>query len=52
MRVEKALTNLLIKEVLFQMRTDNLKRALEQSYDFKVSVAFKAVDDWNYGYID
>jgi len=29
-----------------------LKRTLEQSYDFKISGAFKSVDDWNYGYLD
>jgi hypothetical protein len=29
MRVERALTNLLIKEVKLQMKTENLKRCLE-----------------------
>lgn len=52
MRVEKALTNLLVKEVKYQMKAESLKRTLEQSYDFSVAVAFKAVDDWNYNYID
>jgi hypothetical protein len=36
MRVEKALTNLLLKEVKFQMQSENLKRCLEASYDFSV----------------
>ncbi len=52
MRVEKALTNLLIKEVKFQLKCENLKRCLEASYDFSVQAAFKAVDDWHYTYID
>lgn len=52
MRVEKAMTNLLIKEVKFQMKAESLKRTLEQSYDFQIQVAFKAIDDWNYNYID
>lgn len=46
------MTNLLIKEVKLQMKAENLKRCLEQSYDFSVKAAFKAVDDWNYTYID
>lgn len=52
MRVEKALTNLLVKELKLQMKVENLKRSLEQSYDFSVNSLFKAVDDWNYTYID
>jgi hypothetical protein len=34
MRVEKALTNLLVREVKMQMKVENLKRILESSYDF------------------
>ncbi len=34
------------------MKAENLKRCLEQSYDFSVQTAFKAVDDWHYTYID
>jgi hypothetical protein len=52
MRVEKALTNLLVKEIKLQMKAENLKRCLESAYDFSVQSAFKAVDDWNYTYID
>jgi Ca2+-binding EF-hand superfamily protein len=52
MRVEKALTNLLVKELKLQMKAENLKRNLEQSYDFQVGNLFKAVDDWHYTYID
>lgn len=52
MRVERALTNLLMKEVKLQMKAENLKRCLEQSYDFSVQGAFKVIDDWNYKYID
>lgn len=34
------------------MKAESLKRTLEQSYDFSVNIAFKAIDDWNYNYID
>lgn len=34
------------------MKAESLKRTLEQSYDFKTSLTFKAIDDWNYNYID
>jgi len=34
------------------LRIENLKRNLEHSYDFSVAGAFKAIDDWNYKYID
>ena len=44
MRVEKALTSILIKEVKFQLKCENLKRCLEASYDFSVQAAFKAVE--------
>jgi len=52
MRVEKALTQLLVKEVKLQLKQENLKRTLESSYDFSVQSAFKSIDDWNYTYID
>jgi hypothetical protein len=52
MRAERALTNLLMREVKLQMKAENLKRCLEQSYDFSVQGAFKVIDDWNYKYID
>jgi hypothetical protein len=52
MRVEKALTQLFVKEVKLQLKQENLKRTLESSYDFSVTSAFKSVDDWNYTYID
>lgn len=52
MRVEKAITNLLVKELKLQMKAENIKRSLEQSYDFSVPNLFKAVDDWHYTYID
>lgn len=34
------------------MKVDQLKRNLENKYDFTFKQAFRAVDDWNYGYID
>lgn len=29
-----------------------MKRSLEAAYDYNVRTAFKAIDDWNYNYID
>ena len=29
-----------------------MKRALENSYDFSIQKAFRAIDDWTYNYID
>lgn len=52
MRVERALSQLIFKEVRYQLKVDQLKRTLENSYDFTFRKAFKAIDDWNYQYID
>ena len=51
-RVEKALSQLLLKEVNFQLKLEELKKRLEISYDFTVKRAYASVDDWNYGYLD
>lgn len=34
------------------MKADQMKRTLENAYDFTVKKAFAAIDDWNYGYLD
>lgn len=52
MRVERAMSQLIYKEVKMHLKAENIKRSLESSYDFSVRAAFKAVDDWNYNYID
>jgi len=52
MRVERAMSQLIYKEVKLHLKAENIKRSLESSYDFSVRAAFKAVDDWNYNYID
>ena len=52
MRVERALSQLLVREVKLQLKAENLRRTLENSYDFSIKGAYKCVDDWNYGYID
>lgn len=51
-RVEKALSQLIFKEVRFHLKADQLKRSLENQYDFTFKKAFKAIDDWNYGFLD
>jgi len=50
--VDKGLTKLLILEIILNYRGEQLKRNLEQSYDFTIQGAFHAVDDWLYNYID
>ena len=52
MRVERALTQLFVREINLQIKVENLKRSLDQRYDFSVGAAFKSIDDWNYGYLD
>lgn len=47
-QIEKALTKLLMLEVMLNYRAEQLKRNLEQSYDFAVRSAFNAIDDWLY----
>lgn len=46
------MSQLIYKEVKMHLKAENIKRSLESSYDFSVRAAFKAVDDWNYNYID
>lgn len=52
MRVERAMSQLIYREVKLHLKAENIKRSLESSYDFSVRAAFKAIDDWNYNYID
>jgi Ca2+-binding EF-hand superfamily protein len=52
MRVERALSQLIFKEVRLQLKADQMKRTSENAYDFSFPKAFKAIDDWSYGYID
>lgn len=46
------MTKLLMLEVMLNYRAEQLKRNLEQSYDFTVQSAFNTLDDWLYTYID
>ena len=46
------MSQLIYKEVKLHLKAENLKRSLESSYDYSVRAAFKAIDDWAYGYID
>lgn len=36
----------------FHLKVDQMKRSLENQYDFTFKRAFGAIDDWNYGFID
>lgn len=37
---------------MLNFRAEQIKRNLEQSYDFTLQSSFLAVDDWHYNYID
>ena len=52
MRVERALSQLIFKEVRMHLKADLMKRNLENAYDYSQEKAFRAIDDWSYGYID
>ena len=39
-------------EVALHLEVDALKNKLVHTHDFTYQKAFKAIDDWNYGYID
>jgi type IV secretory pathway TrbF-like protein len=52
MRVERALSQLIFKEVRLHIKADLMKRNLENAYDYSVQKAFKAIDDWSYSYVD
>ena len=52
MRVERALSQLIYKEVRYSLKADQLKRNIENSYDYTTKKAFQSIDDWNYQYID
>ena len=52
MRVERALSQLLFKEVRLHLKADLMKRELQNAYDYTAEKAFKAIDDWNFNYID
>jgi len=51
-RIERALSQLLFKEVRLHLKADQMKRTLENQYDFTFKKAFAAIDDWNYSYLD
>ena len=52
MRVERAISQLIFKEVRLHLKADLMKRALENAYDFSIQKAFRAIDDWSYNYVD
>ena len=51
-RVEQSLTTLPLREVKLQIKAENIKRLLENQYDFNIQSAYKVIDDWSYGYLD
>ena len=50
--VERLLTRLLFKEMKLARELELLKQQLAARYDFSLEALFKAIDDWNYKYVD
>ena len=44
--------SLLVREIAFFRVTEELKQRLASAKDFNFKKAFRAVDDWSYGFID
>lgn len=50
--IEYELCKLFVKEIAFHRRTEAIKQELAATADFDNKSGFKAIDDWNYGYVD
>lgn len=50
--VERLLSKLIYKELKLAREEELLKQQLATRYDYSLELLFKAVDDWNYKYID
>jgi len=50
--VETAFCQLINAEVELHLTVEALKDKLVHTHDFTFEKAFKAIDDWSYGYID
>ena len=50
--VENILCQLIYGEVQLHLEVSQMKERLIHTHDFTMQKAFKAVDDWSYGYID
>lgn len=50
--IEYELCKLFVKEIAFHRRVEKIKQKLSSKGDFDVKSGFKAIDDWNYNYID
>jgi hypothetical protein len=37
---------------MYQLKADEIKRNIENCYEFSAKKAFSWIDDWNYSYID
>ena len=50
--IEKELSMLVYKEILFARQLETLKMQLHSDKAFDIGLAFTQIDDWKYGYID
>jgi hypothetical protein len=51
-KIETALCRLLYDEILLHTEKAALVDRMVHTHDFSMWKAFKAVDDWNYGFVD
>lgn len=50
--IEAELTRLFEKEIALNRVTEELKQEMDATKNFCVKKAFRAIDDWDYGFID
>lgn len=43
---------LFIKEIAMHSDTEKLKQEMSAMHEFNVDDAYKAIDDWGYGFVD
>ena len=52
MDIERDVTKLIQSEVELHKKAEKIKQELESLQDFTEDAAYKAIDDWGYGFVD
>jgi len=52
LEVEKLLSKLVLKELKLARDIEQMKQSLACRYDYSLDLLFRAIDDWNYKYVD
>ena len=50
--IETELTKLFEKEIALNRVSEEIKQEMEATKNFTLKLAFEAIDDWKYGYVD